>query len=779
MVLLLGWLCLPGVGGAFAADTALSMQLKVDPKSFPASPGYHKLHGTAVSGGKSYVVSCGIYLPRAYFQPNEPLPIVVTLHNRGCSGSDGNGIDGEGLATLVCRNDPDTRGTGDAPAHKLKLHDEAQFITLMPQCLPGNDWHTGPVPQMMSQFIDAVAHHYRADPQRVYLTGFSYGASSTWRVALALPGRFAAIAPLDARATPEPKTDAVRLKSLPVYISVGDEDGDFIGEAKKMRDAFTAIAHPDFVFHTVPHGNHWCYASVYADPEFWKWMFSHRLGAAGTTRPTSRASTRQFAAAYTLSAVRVFTSLNSPASAPSTRSTTPLARPVVLCQYFRDLPGDQVKHLTADPAFPRFPNEQVYLDRLELPLNESDNFGTVLRTIVSPPTTGDYTLYLAGQDQCELWLSTDDKPEHLRQIAQVPAWSLPRDYESDPHQQSNPLTLGADKRYFLEVRHKHGVGDNHCSVAWRLPDGKLEGPIPGARCAAVPMVEVPPARVVVTVPADLRNAKPLDSARVTVDYLGRRKDIFVAIQMPRRGLPTDGSRSPALIYFSNRGPTDEFDGPVAHFGHQGKPGDTTPLIILSPERPGDGSWDSLRNQHAMAAAIDTLLSELPIDPERVYVTANAASTTALWTLATLLPGKFAVIVLFSSTLATDPALPEALNGTKVHLLTGVEDGMATDRTNRMKDFLAGVRPVADVVYEMHMGPEIARAYYQQAAIYDWMLTWHRPPSGIAEQILPPPPLPPDKRGRMIFPAIVGSLVAFAVVLATVQMVRFRKRRAVA
>ena len=37
---------------------------------------------------------------------------------------------------------------------------------------------------MLCKFIAQVVTAYHADDDRVYLTGFSYGASSTWRVAL-------------------------------------------------------------------------------------------------------------------------------------------------------------------------------------------------------------------------------------------------------------------------------------------------------------------------------------------------------------------------------------------------------------------------------------------------------------------------------------------------------------------------------------------------------------------------------------------------------------------
>ena len=743
--------------------------LKLDETSLPSSPGYHIFQATALVGGKPMPIACGISLPRSYFRPTEPMPVVVTLHNRGPSGIDGGGIEGEGLAALVIRNDPDTRGTGDPPAHPIKLHDDARFITLIPQCPPGMDWHTGPVPAILGELLTRVTRHYRCDPDRVYLTGFSYGASSTWKVALQLPQRFAAIAVLDGRATEDPKAAAVKLAGVPTYISVGDDDDDFIGEAKRMRDAFAASHHPNFIFHVVHHGNHWCYASVYNDSEFWAWMFAqHRSGSGGATRPTSRQAARRDPAAVAAPAVM------RPATVPASQPF----RAAVLCQYFRDLPGNQVSDLTTNAAFPRFPNEQIELGQLELPLIESDNFASVLKATLDPPLTGDYTFYIAGQDQCELWLSTDDMPNHLLQIAQVPAWSLPRDYSADPHQQSNPVRLEASRSYFIEVRHKHGVGDNHCSVAWRLPDGRLEAPIPGSRLSTVKAAFVPPARVVATKPAQWPTAPGAYLVLLSVDYLGHQQEVWVSVVLPREPDRSEKplAKFPALIYCPEADQTGESDGPVSEFLNDGNVAAAYPLILISPQRPPGKPWDNLWLQHATAAAVARLLNDLPIDPERVYLTGNASGTTAVWSLSSLLPGRFAAIAPFNPQLPAEALRPGLFEGTKVHFITGVEDGMATDRANRLHDALAPIDPAADVAYEMHMGPETARVYYAQPSFYQWLVRWHRPAGGIAVQMLPPGNSTALSTGGRKKKAIAASVAMFAVISLTIGISVSRRRR---
>jgi endoglucanase len=49
-------------------------------------------------------------------------------------------------------------------------------------------------------------------------------------------------------------------------------------------------------------------------------------------------------------------------------------------------------------------------------------------------------------------------------------------------------------RYYIESVHKEGTGADHLSVSWRMPNGVLEGPIPGSRLS--PYLVTPPASIV-------------------------------------------------------------------------------------------------------------------------------------------------------------------------------------------------------------------------------------------------------------------------------------------
>ena len=156
---------------------------------------------------------------------------------------------------------------------------------------------------VLDQLIVQVTAAYKADPDRVYLTGWSYGGSMTWPVAVALSDRLAAAAPLDGRTPRNPVAAAAALRHLAVYQVVGGVDREFIPEAQRMVVALAAAQHPNFTFRVVPEGNHFCYALVYTDPTFWSWMLSQRRDPAAAVR--AAAADAAWAAAQKVAAERV------------------------------------------------------------------------------------------------------------------------------------------------------------------------------------------------------------------------------------------------------------------------------------------------------------------------------------------------------------------------------------------------------------------------------------------------------------------------------------------
>ncbi len=165
--------------------------------------------------------------------------------------------------------------------------------------------------------------------------------------------------------------------------------------------------------------------------------------------------------------------------------------------YYREAPGNTIEDLKNVPAFPTQPTEQLTLDKLETPEDQPTNFAALMRGYIHPPETAEYTFGIAADDKGVLYLSTDEDPAKKVKIAEAKDWCLPKVYNNDdrPDQTSKPIKLEAGKKYYIEVLHKDGGGDNNCSVAWAWNGSKLEKPIEGKFLSPAAEMTVPPPKV--------------------------------------------------------------------------------------------------------------------------------------------------------------------------------------------------------------------------------------------------------------------------------------------
>jgi len=98
-----------------------------------------------------------------------------------------------------------------------------------------------------------------------------------------------------------------------------------------------------------------------------------------------------------------------------------------------------------------------------------NRYGVRLCGYLIAPETGDYTFWIAGDDNVELKISTDEDEVNSQRIAYHVGWSPLQNWTKFPTQKSTPLSLVAGQRYYFEVKHKEGGGGDHLSVAWEVP----------------------------------------------------------------------------------------------------------------------------------------------------------------------------------------------------------------------------------------------------------------------------------------------------------------------
>jgi endoglucanase len=126
------------------------------------------------------------------------------------------------------------------------------------------------------------------------------------------------------------------------------------------------------------------------------------------------------------------------------------------------------------------PDNTAILTQFESAHGIGDNYGARIRGYVCAPQDGSYTFQIAGDDDCQLWLSTDDNPANKVQIASVNGWTAPGEWNKFASQQSAPVTLLGGHRYYIEALHREGSGDDFVAVGWTLPSGQTEAPIAGS-----------------------------------------------------------------------------------------------------------------------------------------------------------------------------------------------------------------------------------------------------------------------------------------------------------
>ncbi len=152
----------------------------------------------------------------------------------------------------------------------------------------------------------------------------------------------------------------------------------------------------------------------------------------------------------------------------------------VMREVFEGIGGADVDALLTHPRYPDQPDDRHLLRRsFETPVNVDDAYGQRVHGHIEAPQTGAYRFWIAGDDAARLYLSTDASPANAAEIASVPGWTNPREWTKYAAQQSEPIALVQGQRYYIAAVMKDDVGSDHLSVAWELPDGTTQGPIPG------------------------------------------------------------------------------------------------------------------------------------------------------------------------------------------------------------------------------------------------------------------------------------------------------------
>lgn len=185
-------------------------------------------------------------------------PLIIFLHGGDQSGSDLN---------LLKLNGP--------PKYAL-ANPDFPFVVVAPQPQPGKVWEPAAVAAMVKHAVS----RFRADPNRVYLTGLSTGGYGTWKAALQYPEKFAAVVPVAGGASTEVLKHAEgehlqALRSLPIWAFHGGSDSVVSAdESQRMVAEFRDIGNSGArvtIFSGAPHD---IWDRVYNDESLYNWLLT-------------------------------------------------------------------------------------------------------------------------------------------------------------------------------------------------------------------------------------------------------------------------------------------------------------------------------------------------------------------------------------------------------------------------------------------------------------------------------------------------------------------------
>ncbi len=241
----------------------------------PAAAGEFQSRSAEIAGR---TILWQVYVPDAVLAGEvESPPVVLFLHGRGESGTDGERQTRIGLPRVI-------RERGDFPA-----------VVVMPQTPRSAWWGDEVIAEAAIHALDAAMAEFGGDPDRVYLTGLSLGGYGTWAFAYRHPERFAALVPVcggvsarrsrmtvpewhPASVRPEdPHEEAARvLSDIPIWIFHGADDRTVpVSESRRMARALEAAGgRPRYTEYAGVGHDSWVRA--YREEGLYDWLFSHR-----------------------------------------------------------------------------------------------------------------------------------------------------------------------------------------------------------------------------------------------------------------------------------------------------------------------------------------------------------------------------------------------------------------------------------------------------------------------------------------------------------------------
>jgi len=145
--------------------------------------------------------------------------------------------------------------------------------------------------------------------------------------------------------------------------------------------------------------------------------------------------------------------------------------------------GTAVTDLTSLPAYPNSPDETGTLTQMEWNASTEDQFGLRVHGYLCVPSTGEYTFWVAGDDNVQLSISTNADPANKQVIAYHDGFTQLNVWDKYPGQKSSAVFLVENQKVYIEALLKEEGGGERLQVGWAKPGESTANPsqvIPGS-----------------------------------------------------------------------------------------------------------------------------------------------------------------------------------------------------------------------------------------------------------------------------------------------------------
>ena len=141
----------------------------------------------------------------------------------------------------------------------------------------------------------------------------------------------------------------------------------------------------------------------------------------------------------------------------------------ILWEFWYNISGTSLSSLRNAPGYPDNPDASELRVSFDSELDPDDNYGCRVRGYLYPPADGDYEFWVSGDDNCELWLSTNADPSSAVKICEVPGWTNQYEWGKYAQQKSSFITLQGGQKYYIEGLMKEGGGGDTLTAGWGGP----------------------------------------------------------------------------------------------------------------------------------------------------------------------------------------------------------------------------------------------------------------------------------------------------------------------